>query len=48
MKFGGTKFKINFKETPRNITKNKGPSIGKGIFFRKNTQHDNFQDCQTL
>ena len=35
MKFGGTKFKMNFKETPRNITKNKGPSIGKGIFFRK-------------
>ena len=35
MKFGGTKFKMNFKETPRNITKNKGPSIGKGIFLEK-------------
>ena len=29
------------------ISQNKGPNKGKGI-FQKNTQHDNFQVCQTL
>ena len=45
MKFGGMKFKMNFKETPRNITNIRVLTKAKA-FFRNILKHDNFQVCQ--
>ena len=45
MKFGGMKFKMNFKETPRNITNIRIITKAKA-FFRNILKHYNFQVCQ--
>ena len=45
MKFCGMKFKMNFKETPRNITNIRIITKAKA-FFRNILKHYNFQVCQ--
>ena len=46
MKFGGMKFKMNFKETPRNITNIRVLTKAKPFFRKTILKHDNFQVCQ--